>query len=585
MVAPSFRSLGIGLQGFAQGLQQGAQQKEAAQLINLRQRQAELSEIQSFIGIMAIEDPAIQKLALKKASGALGFDENDPDIKELIQTVQAADDETKEFLGSFLAGNKIPPSQLLRMYRDDKMKTIEFLVEESKRQAAAKVFEGGLQTREQLEGARQQLLAAGNQEGAEAISDIIKERFEEARVGLEGARVGLEQQRVGLEQQRITTQQEQFEMTFDLDERQFAFEQLKDQTQQKLEQLKIDLQSRGLDQKDVDLRMTAARDAFQQKLDTAARQLDIKKFDLELGKFEEEKRATGVEEELKTRQVQADEFRTLAGAEDVKESTLKFLLGSRAAGREVRSASKNIQDQINSLTPEQADGVLESLEGAPLVEISPGEQEGEKLAERRADTLITSIDKRGQTAAKKIENADIIRNTIQSGGIEGGPLPDVREIVGQVFELVGLDAGALPDIIGDPTKFAVVRSKANELAAGVAAELPTERFTNAQLNFVREQTPNLAMNNDGILLLSEILVKNAERDIQIQKIKDEFMLGEGRDLFGKDFEVALNKVIRKAEAELEKADPILSPDLINRIRRIPKLSPTSTGGPKAVIIE
>lgn len=566
-MASILRGIGGLAAGLSRGIESGTDIGYRYQVLEAQKQQAELEKQKQINDLLQtipeiktkVTDPKLEKFLINR------------NIAQIVSLSGGSEEMAKELSGLI---SSVEPDTASQM--------VDFLMEKgfaANREQAVQLYET-----DPL-GFTKQVL--GYQQEQEKLAEDI--RHHGATERLEGARVGLEGERVGLEKDRLKQQADQFRQTQDLDERQFAFDKLKEEANQRLEQLKVDLQARGLSQKDMELRMTAARDAFDKQLKEAAQKLDIKRYDLDVSKFDEEKRAAGVAEGLETRKVEAEELRTLAQVDNVNEPTLKFLLGSRAKGNEVKHLSKDLQDQINNMSPEQADQVLKDMEGAPLVSIGAGETELDKAAAKRVDESIRGIDTRADAATDIIQSADVIRHTLEQGTFEPGFLPGIREQIGQVADMVGLDPSSLP-LIGNPDDAAVVRAQSAAIATKLAADLADKQLNKTQTEFVKDQAPNLTMSREGLLLLNELAIRNAERDIQLQKIKDDFLATRGGEFTGAGAgvkqEVELNKTLREAAAALEKADPILSPDLMERIRKVAK--PNLHGGragPKAVIIE
>lgn len=119
---------GVAAGGFAQGLNQGAQLAQSAQIAKLQQRQAALQDFQSLRTIMAETDPALRDATLNQWFNLKGVDPKDPGIKNLKDILAKGDEKTLEALrNSALQGalQGLPLSTQLKVFREQPLALIE----------------------------------------------------------------------------------------------------------------------------------------------------------------------------------------------------------------------------------------------------------------------------------------------------------------------------------------------------------------------------------------------------------------------------------------------------------------------------
>lgn len=194
------------------------------------------------------------------------------------------------------------------------------------------------------------------------------------------------------------------------------------------------------------------------------------------------------------------------------------------------------------------------------IQMGPGEkteeQERAKSRVRRYDQVMESY----MGAAQRIPQIQAQRTAIESERFESGSLGDLRASMGRFAQLIGLDPTKIPKL-GDPAAADVIDSYAAQIATNMLSDLQGIRGTNMALRLMTDSVPSLYRTLDGNLILSEIMERVANRQLEAGELAMEYDAA-GIPLSGNEEYPSLDQAI----AELEREDPVISKDLERRIR-------------------
>lgn len=105
------------------------------------------------------------------------------------------------------------------------------------------------------------------------------------------------------------------------------------------------------------------------------------------------------------------------------------------------------------------------------------------------------------------------------GGFKTGFLGEFRQLASQAFDYFNVDPGIVN--LGEASSSEIIDSISGRLAVDLAESL--SRPTNMQVRLIKRAVPNLAKTVQGNLILTNILQREAQRDLSIGRIADAFM--------------------------------------------------------------
>lgn len=188
------------------------------------------------------------------------------------------------------------------------------------------------------------------------------------------------------------------------------------------------------------------------------------------------------------------------------------------------------------------------------------------LAKVDAET-VKDIETRESIASRSLGEIDRMEAATKSGKFETGVFSQPRVFIARLLEFTGLNREETSKIIGDAPTADTLDAASKRLAVEVADKLG--RVTNMSLGFVEASLPNLTRTPEGNMILLEVMRRTAQREIQIGTIKDEYIQTYGvlRPPSGKSFFQRIR--------DLEESDPVITPELKQRIVEGGKAAPKS----------
>jgi len=178
-----------------------------------------------------------------------------------------------------------------------------------------------------------------------------------------------------------------------------------------------------------------------------------------------------------------------------------------------------------------------------------------ELGERDAER-ISKLEDNAQTAFRTLAEIDRMKAAIESGRFTTGVLSDARVFLSRLANFVGASKETL-DLLGDAATSDTLDAATNRL--GVEAAQKLGRVTNMSLTFIRDSLPNLSRTPEGNLILLEVMDRTSQREIQLASMAEDFLQRHGT-LRPKE-----DKTYFQAIRDLEKEDPVITPELRQRI--------------------
>ena len=203
----------------------------------------------------------------------------------------------------------------------------------------------------------------------------------------------------------------------------------------------------------------------------------------------------------------------------------------------------------------------EPLMTAPPLEtsFSKGVGEGEAKA-------VNQMNDEARIAYRNLDSITQQRAAIESGRFQTGAFADWRLFAARTAQLFGAPEEVITSI-GDAETADVLDSAMNRMAVNEAGKL--SRVTNLSLGFIKNALPNLMRTPEGNKVLNEVMERAENRKIQLAAMANEYAR-EHKTLNPKGV-----PSFAKMQADLEKADPVISPELYERIADTSKKSPKS----------
>lgn len=220
------------------------------------------------------------------------------------------------------------------------------------------------------------------------------------------------------------------------------------------------------------------------------------------------------------------------------------------------------RDVFNTLSPQEQKRAIGALPRSPLVTISPGASELEKLDAQR----VNKLDDEGQQAISDLREVVRMRAAIESGRFTPGVIAGPRLFLARLADFVGADEETRK-LIGDAATADTLDAASNRLAVNAAQKLG--RITNLSLTFIRDSLPNLTRTPEGNLILLEVMERSSERAIEVAGIADDFIQKHGT-LRPQGAPSFFQKV-----RDLEEERPVITEELKKRITEGSRSAPSS----------
>jgi hypothetical protein len=217
----------------------------------------------------------------------------------------------------------------------------------------------------------------------------------------------------------------------------------------------------------------------------------------------------------------------------------------------------------------RAAGASRTTVNLPPYQKAFAQKMGGKDAER-----VTSMLENAASAQARLVQIDRMGTALESGRFTPGIFGAQRQFLSQASEFLGLDASRLVDgqgrpLLGDAATADTIDAASKEIASEFAKNVG--RVTNMSLGFIRDALPNLSRTPEGNAILIDVMRRAAQRELELGALADQYArIGDTRpqgmpSLFD-------------AQAELEKRDPVISPELRRRIEQGSRATPRPPAG-------
>jgi hypothetical protein len=205
----------------------------------------------------------------------------------------------------------------------------------------------------------------------------------------------------------------------------------------------------------------------------------------------------------------------------------------------------------------------------PVVQVG-GEQEtafAKELGKEEAKG-VTEIRQRGTAAFRNLAEIERMSAAIESGRFRTGVLSDIRVFMARLTDFVGVPPDHfLYKLVGDAATADTLDAAANVL--GVEAAQKLGRITNMSLTFIRDSLPSLTRTPEGNRILLEVMKRTEGREIEIASLVEQFIQQHG------SLTPPNERTFYQAVRDLEEGDPIITPELRERIIEGSRTAPNS----------
>ena len=191
--------------------------------------------------------------------------------------------------------------------------------------------------------------------------------------------------------------------------------------------------------------------------------------------------------------------------------------------------------------------------------------------ERKTD--IPTIRENAQTAFRTKASIARTITVLQEGNFKTGSGSGIRLAIGRLANLFGVTSLLDLDIIGDPAAADTMESASEQMALSMIERLKTGRSSQALIKVVQDSLPGLFRTPEGNMIIARVIDRQADRDIEIADLMETHLADkENNGLLepGGGKKSFFRKVL-----ELEKNDPIITPELEEAMRETSRTAPRS----------
>ena len=189
-----------------------------------------------------------------------------------------------------------------------------------------------------------------------------------------------------------------------------------------------------------------------------------------------------------------------------------------------------------------------------------------RLGEKDADR-VDSLETQAALAQENLTDITRLRAATKSGKFTTGLFANTRQIIARFAALLEIPGGEISKLIGDAATADTLDSASARLAIQTVQQ--GGRITNLFITTIKDSLPSLTRTPEGNLILIDVMERLEERKIEMAALAESFVQ-EHETLRPKGVPTYFD-AIRK----LEKDDPVITPEILNRIKSASKSAPKS----------
>lgn len=189
------------------------------------------------------------------------------------------------------------------------------------------------------------------------------------------------------------------------------------------------------------------------------------------------------------------------------------------------------------------------------------------LARKTASEYAVKVYDAADEATAIIPHVETLRAAAVDQKFVTGPAGTLRYSLGKWAEFLGIDKELekmFPDLakaIGDPAQAEAIKQAQGFIAEKIAQSM--SRLTNIQFSFVQGVVPGLMTSPEGTLIFADLMDRFADRAKKVKALYSKYENSESGSFIG----------FRKEKDDLDRTDPIINKELMDRITRVTKGAP------------